>query len=85
MTSSVPHHAAFVANTSLVCACRRLHAYIDHPSVKRPNNKTAFCDALDRSPAPGEKKNQKKKKKQKKRGAAGGKKKKNKNKKQRKG
>ena len=83
MTSSVPHHAAFVANTSLVCACRRLHAYIDHPSVKRPNNKTAFCDALDRSPAPGEKKKQKKK--QEKRGAAGGKKKKNKNKKQRKG
>ena len=83
MTSSVPHHAAFVANTSLVCACRRLHAYIDHPSVKRPNNKTAFCDALDRSPAPGEKKKQKKK--QEKRGAAGGKKKKNKKKKQRKG
>ena len=84
MTSSVPHHAAFVANTSLVCACRRLHAYIDHPSVKRPNNKTAFCDALDRSP--GEKKKQKKKKQQEKRGAAGGKKKKkNKNKKQRKG
>ena len=25
---------------------RRLHAYIDHPSVDRPANETAFCDSL---------------------------------------
>ena len=46
---------------------RRLHAYIDHPSVKRPDDQTAFCDAPSRTSASSGKK--------KKRRAAGGKKK----------
>jgi|TARA_B110000438_G_C15227763_1_gene400041 hypothetical protein len=57
---------------------RRLHAYIDHPSVKRPDDQTTFCDAPSRTSASGGKK-----KKKKKRRAAGGKKKKEKKKQRR--